>query len=169
MSAIVQQATQFFFDQFGHLLMDENSRLPDKVESRAHVTCSLCHRDGPGVWDGRGNQGVHRCLPCWSFYQRADTYFPGDAKDLNFSGKVKTGWVVDETGVAIYVSPKTFDLKAPEDRVKPRLQFFPTYTPIMDILDGPKKNKRSRSLRSQKACPGLHSATARMAHAPITT
>jgi len=136
MSAILQRATAFFFDHFGHRIIQEDSSLPAGIEPKDDVTCDLCDRHGPGVWDGRGNHGAYRCLPCWSFYRRSDIYFPGTDKDRSFAGKIKTGWVVDDNGISIYVSQKTFDGKPPEERIMSGLRFLPVTTPIMDILNG---------------------------------
>lgn len=138
MSASLQKATQFFFDHFGHFVADGVSDLPPSVEARAEVTCSFCGRQGVGVWDGRSNHIAypHKCLPCWSLYQPARGYFAGGGKDMSFSGKVQTVWIVDDRGATVYVAPQTFEQKAPDSRVTPGLRYATNANPVRDILNG---------------------------------
>jgi hypothetical protein len=141
MSASLQMATQFFFDNFGHCIADGVSNLSRGVEAHADVTCSFCGRRGVGVRDGRNNHLAYpnKCLPCWSLYQPSPDYFVGGGKDYSFTGKVKSNWIVDSRGATIYVAPQTFEAKAPNKRVTPGLRYVVGALPIRDILNGDAK------------------------------
>lgn len=138
MSASLQVATQFFFDNFGHFIADGITNLSKNVEACAEVTCSFCGRHGVGVRDGRNNHLAYpnKCLPCLSLYQPSPDYFAGGGNDQSFTGKVRTDWIVDSRGATIYVAAQTFEEKAPDKRVTPGLRYVTDASPIRDILNG---------------------------------
>lgn len=102
----LQQASAFFYDQFGRKLMEDNSEFPKGVEPLDAAICSFCGRYGHGVYDGRPNTQLHACMQCWSLFHPAPSYFPGSGgKDMSMLGKIKSPWLLTaDRGMEIFVS-----------------------------------------------------------------
>jgi len=108
----LQQATQFLFAHLGRRLMEIDS-LPAYAHAQEGA-CAICGHQGAGVYDGRSNARLFRCLGCWSAFHPAPTVFVGKGKDQSFAGTTKTAWVLTQEDMTIYVSEDT--LNGTDDR-----------------------------------------------------
>ncbi|OBS08967.1 hypothetical protein [Acidihalobacter prosperus] len=112
MNQELRDATNFIYRHFTHRFT-ENATYPNNVKLCADVTCSNCgDTNVSGVFDGRVamNTGAF-CMPCWSLMQGNADYFPGKAKDKTLTGKIKTPWIVDESGMRVFASAETVNDK----------------------------------------------------------
>lgn len=96
----LQEATQFFYEQVGHRIIESAPAPSYAVATEGE--CALCGRHGAGFFDERGHHAVFRCTACWSFYWPSDRVFPRTGphqRDFSFAGIVKNTWVVDASGM----------------------------------------------------------------------